>query len=62
LLGWAGFWPGLVGLPVALFYFFEIFFFFPFLFENKNRIKVSKMQNFEYFQVCKLSIELEGKR
>jgi hypothetical protein len=61
---WAGpaFRPGLVGLPAALFYFFEFFLFFSFLFENKNRIKVSKMQNLEYFQALQTFYRIRGKR
>jgi hypothetical protein len=63
LLGWA--WlPGLgrIGTPRP----FSIFLFFPFSFsfpfEFKNQIKVSKKPNFEYFQVCILSIEMKEMR
>jgi hypothetical protein len=63
LLGWA--WLtglGRIGTP-GLFSIFLIFpFSFSFLFETKNRLKVSKMQKFEYFQVCKLSKEIGEKR
>jgi hypothetical protein len=38
---WTGpaFQPGLVGLPAALFYFFEFFFFFSFLFDLEIDLK-----------------------
>jgi hypothetical protein len=60
LLGWA--WLlglGRLGAPGP---FFIFPFSFSFLFEFKNQIKVSKMHNFEYFQVCIFSIELEEMR
>jgi hypothetical protein len=63
LLGWA--W--LLGLgrfgapgPFSIF----LLFLFPFLsyLNLKNQIKVSKIHNFEYFQVCIFSIEIEEMR
>jgi hypothetical protein len=50
---WAVSWPGPVGSPTALFYFFETTFFF-FSFETDLIYFAIKLAQFEILQICQI--------